>query len=374
MVDSSQEILSLAQLREQIDALDVEVQALINQRGTLAQQVAKAKDADADSADGTTDDKKVLYYRAEREAQILRKIIDTNKGPIPGVEMARLFREIISSCLALEQKLQIAYLGPEGTYTQSAAIKHFGQSVDTMPVKTIEDVFRAVESGVTHFGVVPVENSTEGAVDMTLDMFLRSNLTICGEVELRVRHNFLSNEKEMGDITQIYSHQQSFAQCKKWLSSHLPHIECISVSSNAEAAKRASTEKNTAAIAGEMTADIYGLSVLANSIEDDSNNTTRFNIIGKSAVAKSGNDKTSLLASTSNSPGALYRLLQPLERNTISMSRIESRPSRVSMWAYVFFIDIDGHQDDENVAVAISALQQEAAMLKVLGSYPKAVI
>ena len=306
MVNSSPDNLSLEQLRKQIDALDVEVQSLINKRGTLALQVAKAKDANIDSTGVAKDDKKVLYYRPEREAQILRKIIASNEGPIPGVEMARLFREIISSCLALEQQLQVAYLGPEGTYTQSAAIKHFGQSVETMSVKTIEDVFRTVESGMTHFGVVPVENSTEGAIDMTLDMFLRSNLTICGEVELRVRHNFLSNEKDMNAVTQIYSHQQSFAQCKKWLSSHLPQVECIAVSSNAEAAKRASVEKKSAAIAGEIAANIYGLAVLAKNIEDDSINTTRFNIIGKSAVSKSGNDKTSLLASTSNRPGALY--------------------------------------------------------------------
>ena len=378
--------LSLTQLRQKIDAVDKQIQALINQRGLLAQQVAKAKETADDNADDSLDDatgdvlgdvlgkKKALYYRAEREAQILQKIIDTNEGPVPGIEMARIFREIMSTCLALEQQLQIAYLGPEGTYTQSAAIKHFGQAVNTLPASTIEDVFRQVESDIADFGVVPVENSTEGAIDMTLDLFMKSPVFICGEVDLRVRHNLLSNEKDLTGITRLYSHQQSFAQCKQWTNDHLPGVECVSVSSNAEAAKRASTEKHSAAIAGKTAADIYKLQVLCKNIEDNSDNTTRFNIIGKASVASSGNDKTTLVATTTDVPGSLYRLLQPFEKNAISMSRIESRPSRDANWAYVFFIDIDGHQDEQNVANAIVALKKEAAMVKVLGSYPKAVI
>ncbi|MFV2056022.1 MAG: prephenate dehydratase [Thiohalomonadales bacterium] len=360
------ETTSLDQLRGQIDALDTQIQTLINQRGQLAQQVAKTKET---AGDNTT-----LYYRAEREAQILRKIVEGNAGPIPGVEMAQIFREIMSSCLALEQRLQVAYLGPQGTYTQSAAIKHFGQAVNTLPAASIADVFHQVESDAVHFGVVPVENSTEGAIDMTLDLFMKSNVTICGEVELRVRHNLLSKEKELTGIKRLFSHQQSFAQCKQWTNANLAGVECIAVSSNAEAARRASVEKHTAAIAGEKAAEIYDLHELVKNIEDDTDNTTRFNIIGKSVVTRSGKDKTSILATTNDTPGALFRLLQPLQQNAISMSRIESRPSKLSTWAYVFFIDIEGHQDDTNVASALATLKEEAAMLKVLGSYPKAVI
>lgn len=370
----------LNKIRQQIDAVDEKIQALINERGKLAQQVAKVKQTakqlaekdDGDSALSTEGE--INFYRPEREAQILSKVRERNKGPVSDEEMARLIREIMSACLALEQTMTIAYLGPEGTFTQAAAYKHFGHSVNTLPLGAIDDVFREVESGSAHYGVVPVENSTEGVINHTLDRFMSSSLKICGEVEIRVHHNLMGNMSDKGEIKRVYSHQQSLAQCREWLDSNLSGIERIAVSSNAKAARLAKDEEGAAAIAGEIAADIYGLGILSKNIEDWPDNTTRFLIIGRQDTAVSGADKTSLLVSTMNKPGALYRLLHPIASNGISMSRIESRPSRMTMWDYVFFVDIEGHQSDANVAKALAELEQEAAMLKLLGSYPKAVI
>lgn len=355
----------LQSLRERIDKLDEKIQALINERGEIAQQVAAIKQAAGEDA---------AFYRPEREAQVLREVLARNKGPIAGEEMARLFREIMSVCLALELPMTIAYLGPEGTFTQAAALKHFGNSVNTVPLGAIDDVFREVESGAAHYGVVPVENSTEGVINHTLDRFMSSSLKICGEVELRVHHNLMGEMTDVKDITRVYSHQQSLAQCREWLDANLSGVERVAVSSNAKAARIAKDEKGAAAIAGEIAANIYELSILQANIEDWPDNTTRFLIIGRQVTPPSGVDKTSLLVSTMNKPGALHRLLNPLASNGISMSRIESRPSKMTMWDYVFFIDIDGHREDEQIARALAELEQEAAMLKVLGSYPKAVM
>ncbi len=355
----------LADIRNRIDSLDEELQRLINERAQLAQDVAEIKQQQGDDAQ---------FYRPEREAEVLRSVLARNGGPLSGEEMARLFREIMSACLALEQPLNIAFLGPEGTFTQAAALKHFGHSVATVPMAAIDEVFREVESGSAHYGVVPVENSTEGVINHTLDMFLQSSLTICGEVDLRIHHHLLSQEKDKSKLKRIYSHQQSLAQCREWLDAHLPDVERVSVSSNAEAARRASDEKYVAAIAGDVAAEIYGLSVLVPNVEDNPDNTTRFLIISKKTASPSGDDKTSLLVSTPNKSGSLHKLLKPFADNNVSMSRIESRPSRLTNWEYVFFIDVNGHVDDEKVSRCLESLKSEASMFKVLGSYPKAVL
>ena len=354
----------LLQLRDKIDQLDEQIQALITERAKAAEEVAKAKQDAGNN----------IYYRAEREAQVLRKVMERNQGPLSDEEMARLFREIMSASLALERVMKIAFLGPEGTFTQAAALKHFGHSVQTIPMTTIGDVFREVESGTASYGVVPVENSTEGVISHTLDEFMNSSLHICGEVELRIHHHLLGKVEDISDVKKVYSHRQSLAQCRNWLDTHLSNVEQIDVSSNAEAARLASKEAGAAAIAGETAAEIYGLNTIVGNIEDEPDNTTHFLIIGQRAVPASGADKTSMLVTANNKPGALHAMLEPLASNKLSMTRIESRPSRQGMWNYVFFIDIEGHIDDENVANALKELEQAASMVKVLGSYPRAVL
>ena len=355
----------LQRIRAQIDELDLQIQDLINRRASAAKQIAEIK---------LEEDKDAFFYRPEREAAILKTIQRRNKGPMGDEEMARLFREIMSACLALEQPLKIAYLGPEGTFTQSAALKHFGHSIITLPLGSISDVFQEVESGAAHYGVVPVENSTEGVINHTLDMFLRSPLFICGEVGLRIHHHLLSMEADTSTIKRVFSHQQSLAQCRSWLDRNLPDAEQITVGSNAEAAKLAAKEPGSAAIAGEMAAELYRLKGLARNIEDEPDNTTRFLVIGRQKALPSGDDKTSILCATRNVAGGLSALLAPLAEHGISMTRIESRPSRQGNWDYVFFIDIEGHQSDPPVIPALEALQERSRLLKILGSYPKAVL
>ena len=355
----------LTDIRDRINALDEDIQRLISERAQLAQEVAKVKLEQGED---------VEFYRPEREAQGLRKVLERNQGPLAGEEMARLFREIMSACLALEQPLKVAFLGPQGTFTQAAALKHFGHSVQTLPMAAIDEVFREVESGSANYGVVPVENSTEGVINHTLDMFVQSSLTICGEVELRVHHHLLGKTADISSLQKIYSHQQSLAQCREWLDANLSGVERVAVSSNAEAARRAGREEGAAAIAGEIAGELYGLTVVESNIEDNPDNTTRFLVVGRQKVPPSGNDKTSLLVSASNKPGSLYRLLQPFAEKGISMSRIESRPSRLANWEYVFFIDIAGHAADEKVAECLKSLKAEATLFKVLGSYPVAVL
>jgi chorismate mutase/prephenate dehydratase len=355
----------LAPVRERIDAIDAELLRLISERAECARQVAKIKDEAGQS---------LHYYRPEREAEILRRIKASNPGPLDGEEMARLFREIMSACLALERPLSVGYLGPEGTFTQAAALKHFGHSVQTQPFATIGDIFREVEAGSCHFGVVPVENSTEGVVNHTLDMFGRSPLRIIGEVMLRIHHHLMTRAKELGAIRRVYSHQQSFAQCRGWLDRHLPAAERISVGSNAEAAKLAARSGDSAAVGGEAAAELYELRILAERIEDEPGNTTRFLVIGRDDVPPSGRDKTSLLLSCRNRAGGLHRLLTPFADEDISMTRIESRPSRQGVWDYVFFVDVCGHREDAKLAEALERIKGEATLCKILGSYPEAVL
>ncbi len=352
-------------IRNQIDSIDQQIQALINQRAECAQQVAEIK-----IRAGETEH----FYRPEREAQVLMEIKKRNKGPLSDDSMAHLFREIMSSCLALERPIKVAFLGPAGTYNHAAASKHFGSFVDQYPVDNIEDIFRCVETGEAHFGVAPIENSTEGVISHTLDLLINSSLIICGEVDLRIRHNLISNETDLKKISKVYSHQQSLAQCRIWLDTHLPNAEQYAVRSNAEAVRIAKNEAGAAAIAGSMASEIYEVPVLCAEIEDEPNNTTRFIVIGRNQAPPSGNDRTSLLVTTSNKPGALHKLLKPLADRNIGLSKIESRPSRQGVWEYVFFIDIEGHKDDPVIAEALEELEHESAMIRILGSYPKAVL
>ena len=354
-------VSALGEMRRQIDAIDGEVLALLNRRAECAQKVAEIKQAQGESEN---------FYRPEREAEVLRRIVADNAGPLSDAAVLRFFREVMSACLALEKPLTVAFLGPAGTFAQQAAYKHFGHAIQAQPYPAIDEIFRAVEGGACQFGVVPVENSTEGVITHTLDSFLNSPLQIAGEVALRIHHNLMGKQPDLARIRKVYSHQQSLAQCRQWLNRSLPGVERFSASSNAEAARLAALEEGSAAIAGEVAAELYGLQILQRNIEDEPDNTTRFLVVGRLAVGRTGADKTSLLISTRNSPGALYNTLEPLARLGISMSKIESRPSRRGTWDYVFFIDVEGHRLDQPLAQALAELEKNVLMLKVLGSYP----
>lgn len=354
----------LKNLRTRIDAIDVRLQALITRRARLAQQVATVKRARSTGP--------ALYYRPEREAEVLRKVRARHEGPLTERDMTRLFREIMSACLAAEGPLVVAFLGPAGTYTEQAAFKHFGKAVTASPCSSIDAVFQAVESGSAGFGIVPVENSAEGAVTYTLDRFVQSPLRICGEVELRVRHALLGHEGAA--VRTIVAHPQALAQCRRWLDQHFPKARRVACASNGEAAERAARQRGLAAIASRTTAAVYGLDLLATGIEDEPNNTTRFLVIGEQDPGRTGTDKTTLLLGAANRPGALAALLRPLARRNISMSRIESRPARQGLWEYVFFLDIEGHVLDAPIAEALRELEREVAFFKWLGSYPRAQI
>lgn len=367
----------LGKLRDEIDSVDQQIQQLVNKRAQCAQKVADVKEHFSKPGES------VVFYRPEREAQVLRRVMERNEGPLPAEGVARLFREIMSQCLALEEPMKIAYLGPEGTFTQQAALKHFGHAVQCQSQGSIADVFREVEAGGANFGVVPVENSTEGVITHTLDSFVGSNLHICGEVALRIHHHFLLKKEVLKEEwiegavakpTKVYSHAQSLAQCRQWLDANWPGIERIAVSSNAEAARRAQEEDGAAAIASEAAAELYDLNIETANIEDMPDNTTRFLIIGKQTTDISGDDKTSLLIASKNKPGALYHLLAPFHDEGVSLTRIETRPSKSGTWNYMFFIDLEGHQNEEKVKKAMALVQQQCTDFKCLGSYPKAVL
>ena len=356
----------LADFRAQIDQLDRQILELISARAKCATDVGAYKRS---NGDGESD-----FYRPEREAEVLRAVMERNSGPLSDKEITRIFREIMSACLALEQQMNIAFLGPAGTYTEEAALKHFGQSVMTSAMNSIDEVFREVESGGANFGVVPIENSTEGVITHTLDNFMQSELKIVGEVELPVHHQLLSREDDIEDVQLVYAHQQSLAQCRKWLDANLEAVAKEPVASNAHAAMLAQNADQVAAIASSSAGHKYGLNVLASNIEDMPNNTTRFLIIGSNTVGPSGSDKTSLLVSAPNKPGALHKLLEPFAKHNVSMTRIESRPSRGAKWEYVFFLDLEGHCEDRALKMALGELKKETDMVNVLGSYPKAVL
>jgi len=365
--DKDGDAQDLAKIRKRISEIDEQLQALINERARFAQQVGVAKGKLASAVD---------YYRPEREAEILRAIVDRNDGPLRNEEMLRLFREIMSACLAQQEPLKIGFLGPEGTFTQTAVFKHFGHSVRALPFHTIDEVFQEVESGVADFGVVPIENSTEGSVNNTLDMFLTSPLKIAGEIELRIEQHLLGRMTGLENIERICAHEQSLAQCRGWLREYLPHVELIGMSSNAAGARRARDEDGTAAIGPDVAADVYDLKILVNGIEDRSDNSTRFLVVGRELLAASGNDKTTILVSTSDTAGGagvLHNLLRPLADHGVVMTFIESRPSRRKNWDYVFFIDIEGHANESPASDALAVLEKESSLFRVLGAYPKAV-
>lgn len=366
--------IELKALRDRIDGLDKQLIDIVNQRAELAKHVAEVKQREYEQAisEGRQPGE-ILFYRPEREAQVLRRVMENNPGPMDDARMASIIREVMSSCLALEQPMQVAYLGPEGTFTQAAAQKHFGSSVIAHPQVSIAQVFSQVESGEVNYGVVPVENSTEGMVSHTIDNFIYSPLRICGEVELRIEHHLMAADMTQ-DITVICAHQQALAQCRQWLDAHYPNIERVAVSSNGEAAKLASTTPGMAAIAGEIAQSLYNLTRVASNIEDLVNNTTRFLIIGREDVPASGKDKTSIIVSTRNAPGALFKLLEPFEKNGIMLTRIDTRPSRTEKWAYVFFIEFEGHQSDPAISAVLAELESGSIMIKSLGSYPRAVL
>lgn len=348
----------LKQLRNEIDAIDDELLRLINTRARLAQQVGRQKSGTA--------------YRPERESQIFSRLQQSNSGPLRDEHIVHLFTEIISVCRALEEPLTVAYLGPRGTFSEEAVTKRFGNAVTSLPCSSIDDIFRKVESGAASYGVVPVENSTEGAVGRTMDLLLQTPLKICGELELPVHQCLMAQQTDLAAIRKIYSHPQSFAQCQAWLNENLQNADRINAASNADAARQAAVDSSAAAIAGKRAAEVFGLKVCAANIEDNPNNTTRFLVIGSQDVARSGKDKTSLAMATHNQPGAVYELLAPLAQHQVSMTRLESRPSHASLWEYVFFTDIAGHQEDENVARALQVLRDNTTFLKIFGSYPAA--
>jgi|AP95_1055475.scaffolds.fasta_scaffold00103_2 chorismate mutase/prephenate dehydratase len=356
----------LSDLRDRIDQLDSEILDKLNERARCALAVAEVKQRESGG-------EAPVFYRPEREAQVLRRMTQLNEGPLSNDKISQVYRQIMSACLALEEPLKIAYLGPEGTFTQMAALKQFGDAVTGMPMVTVDDVFREVTSEACHYGVVPVENSSEGVINHTLDNFISSNLRICGEVEIRVHHHLMVSPDSEGDIERIYSHQQTLGQCRRWLNGHYPNVPRLTATSNAEAARQVNSETNSAAIAGEIAAEIYGLKIISRQIEDESDNTTRFIVVGREDIGPSGNDKTSIVVSTHNQPGALYKLLEPFHRHGVSLTSIETRPSRTGMWSYVFFIDFEGHRDDELIQRVLGEIDDDALEVKMLGSYPRAL-
>ena len=367
--DERDERDELGQLRAGIDAIDSELLHLINRRAQLAHRIGEIKQG--------------KIYRPEREAQVLRRMAESNPGPLPDAAVQRIVREVMSACLALEQPLTVAHLGPAGTYSEAAARLHFGYAPSLLPCATIDEVFRAVEAAQADYGVIPIENSTEGAIGRSLDLLLSSPLKICGEVDLPIHHQLMTRASDISAVRRVYSHAQSLGQCHDWLSRHLPQAERVAVASNAEAARLAAAESGdhdpgAAAVAGETAAALYELSILAKNIEDDPSNTTRFVVISDHDAGPSGVDKTSLVCTADNRPGAMHRLLAPLAEHGVSMSRFESRPARgayggSALWEYVFYIDVEGHADDPPVAAALSELKRCAGFVKELGSYPKAV-
>lgn len=355
----------LAKLREAIDRVDAEILRLISDRAGFAHQIGQIKHGN--------------IYRPEREAQVLRRLAEQNPGPLDAEAVQLIFREIMSACLALEQPLSIAFLGPAGTYSESAARKHFGAAPTLTACPSIDEVFRTVSAGAADYGVVPVENSTEGAVGRTLDQLLQSPLQICGEINLPIHHNLMTKHGTMEGITRIYSHPQSLAQCQGWLNTNYPSLERIPVASNADAARRAAEDATAAAIAGENAARLYALPIVSAHIEDDASNTTRFLVLARHDAAPSGRDKTSLVCSADNRPGAVHELLAPLAKHGVSMTRFESRPSRGlgnagnNQWEYVFYLDLLGHRLASPVSEALAELRTCAGYVKELGSYPAAL-
>ncbi len=350
----------IAKHREAIDALDEKIVALLNERAAHAVAVGKLKNGAA--------------YRPEREAQVLRRVAGANRGPLSDEALLRMFTEIVSGCRALEQPLAIAFLGPAGTFSEMALGKQFGASVEALPCASIDEVFRAAETGTARYAVVPVENSTEGAIGRTLDLLVSTPLKICAEVVLRVQQNLMAKSASIKAIRKVYSHPQSLAQCQGWLGQHLPGAERVPLASNAEAARVAAKERSAAAIGPEIAAERYKLKILARSIEDDAKNRTRFLVLGSHDAGPSGKDRTSLVMTTHNKPGSLHDLIASFSTYGVNMTRLESRPARTGQWEYYFYVDIEGHQQDPKIAQALAELRGKAPFVKIFGSYPAAVL
>lgn len=359
----------LAAVRTRIDEIDQALQALLNERAKCAIEVSKIK------AQQHGEGEQPVFYRPDREAEILRRIRASNRGDMPPEVMARLFREIISSCLSLEQPLSVAALGPPGTFTEEAAVKHFGHFAQLRSHTSIGQVFREVESDAAHYGLVPVENSTEGMVNHTLDRLMESPLGICGEVELAIHQMLMCHERtDPAQANEIVSHQQSLAQARRWLDLNYPDLPRRAVSSNGEAARLAAESPQRLALGGQRAADIHGLRVLARNIEDYPDNKTRFVVIGKTSSGISGDDKTSVVITVKNEPGALYSVLEPFRDVGVSLTRLETRPLRGGTWSYAFFIDFCGHRDEPHIAGVLEDIRSRVVNLRVLGSYPAAAI
>jgi len=351
----------IAKHRAEIDALDEKIVALLNQRATRAAAIGRLK------ANGGA-------YRPEREAEVLRRVAGASRGPLTNAVLLRLYTEIISACRSLEEPLAVAYLGPQGTFSEMALGRQFGAAVEAQPCASIDDVFRAAETGIAQYAVVPVENSTDGAIGRTLDLLLATPLKICAEVVLRVQQNLMAKRPSMKAIRKVYSHPQSLAQCHGWLAQNLPGAKRVPLASNAEAARVAAKEAGAAAIGPEIAAARYGLKLLARSIEDDPKNRTRFLVLGSHDAGASGKDRTSLVMTAHNNPGSLHDLIASFAAHGVSMTRLESRPARTGQWEYYFYVDLEGHQQDPKVARALAELRDKAPFVKIFGSYPAAVL
>ncbi len=349
----------LKPLRQQIDAIDTQILDLLNQRARVAQQVGHVK-AETNAP----------VFRPEREAQVLRSVAERNPGPLPGTDIQTIFREVMSACRALEKRVTVAYLGPVGTFSEQAVYQQFGSAVEGMPCASIDEVFRATEAGTADFGVVPIENSSEGVVNRTLDLLLQTTLTISGEVSIQVHHSLMTRSGTMAGVKVICAHSQALAQCQVWLNQNYPNIERMAVASNGEAARLAGEDSAVAAIASEIAGQKYSLQIVKAHVQDDPHNRTRFAVIGRLQTAPSGKDQTSLVLSVPNKAGAVHNLLAPLAKHGVSMTRFESRPARMGTWEYYFYVDVEGHVEDGKVADALDELKDNAAFFKVLGSYP----
>ncbi len=353
----------LKPLRERIDAIDVQLLALLNQRAQLALEVGTLKQGfDAP------------VFQPEREMQVIARLQKRSQGPLHDAHIAVIWRQIMAAHRALEKKLTAAFLGPAGTYSEQAMYAYFGEIIEGAPCLSIDDVFRLVETNTADFGIVPLENSNEGAVSRTLDLLLQTPLMISGEISLPISHNLLTRTGNLQGVTRICAHAQALAQCQHWLSIHAPHVAREAVASNAQAAQMAAKDLSIAAIASERAATCYDLRIAHAKIQDDPHNRTRFVVLGGALPEATGNDQTSLIFSAENQPGAVYRMLEPLARHQVTMTRLESRPAKSGAWEYYFYIDVEGHRTDAPVAAALAELEQEAAFIKILGSYPRAQV
>ncbi len=349
-------------IRDKIDSLDKRILSLLNERADLAVNAGKAKEES-------------IKYKPAREATIFSKLKESNKGPLSNDQIISIYNEIISACRSTESDLKVAYLGPEGTYSESALQNKFGSSVDAKPEPSIKSVFEEVTKGLCDFGIVPIENSSEGSVNLTLDCLMDFELTICGEIEMRIEHNLIGYNKPLPkEGIEIHAHEQALAQCKGWLSSYCPQAKLVPVASNSQAAMNASANEGILAIGGKGAAKKYNLDILDSNIEDSSSNTTRFIVIGKSQSSQTGNDKTSIIVTTKNEEGALYSVLLPFNELSLNLTHITYRPSKKDKWHYSFFLDFEGHQDKDDVQELFNQLDNLNAEVKILGSFPKAII